>query len=148
MSIRHPTRSDPCSKPSGKVRHTGGFTLIEVLIATIILSIGLLVLMTGLGICAKTVVLAKEYQKAQYVFSLGELKYPIEETDDVEGDVPVSPDSSLVEGFTFERTVDEKVLATNEIDDELYTVRTIVSWGRADNQREELVRYVRKGKKQ
>ena len=125
-----------------------GFTLIEVLIATMILSMGLLVLMTGLGNCANMVVLAKEYQQAQYVFSLGELKYPIEETDDVEKDLPVSLDSSLVEGFEFERTVDEKKLETNEVDDELYVVRTIVSWGKADNQREELVRYVRKGKKQ
>ena len=124
-----------------------GFTLIEVLIATMILSMGLLVLMTGLGNCAKMIVLAKEYQQSQYVFTLGELKYPVEETDDVEKDLVVPPDSSLVDKFTFERTVDEKVLAANEVDDELYTVRTIVSWGRGDNQREELVRYVRKGKK-
>ena len=125
-----------------------GFTLIEVLIATVILATGLLALMTGLGNCAKMVVLAKEYQQAQYVFSLGELKYPIEETDDVEKDVPVASDSSLAEGFEFERTVDEKELATNEVDDELYTVRTIVTWGKGKDQREELVRYVRKGKKQ
>ena len=129
------------------VRTSQGFTLIEVLIATMILSMGLLALMTGLGNCAKMVVLSKEFQKAQYVFSLGELKYPVEETDDVEKDLTVSPDSSLVEGYEFERTVDEKKLATNEVDDELYTVRTIVSWGRGENQREELVRYVRKGKK-
>ena len=125
-----------------------GFTLIEVLIATMILSVGLLMLMVGLSTGTATIVLAKDFQQAQYVFSLGELKYPIDETDDVEKDVPVSPDSSLVEKFEFERTVDEKVLQTNEVDDELYTVRTIVSWGRGDNQREELVRYVRKGKKQ
>ena len=130
------------------MKRKDGFTFIEVLIATMILSMGLLGVMVSLGMCAKTVVLAKEYQQAQYAFSLGELKYPIEETDDVEGDLPVSPDSSLVEGFEFERTVDEKKLETNEVDDELYVVRTIVSWGKADNQREELVRYVRKGKKQ
>ena len=129
------------------VRTSQGFTLIEVLIATMILSVGLMVLMTGLSIGAKMIILAKDYQKAQYVFSLGELKYPVEETDDVEKDLTVSPDSSLVEGYEFERTVDEKQLATNEVDDELYTVRTIVSWGRGENQREELVRYVRKGKK-
>ena len=125
-----------------------GFTLIEVLIATMILSVGLLMLMVGLSTSTATIMLAKDFQQAQYVFSLGELQYPIEETDDVEKDVPVSPDSSLVEKYVFERTVDEKVLQTNEVDDELYTVRTIVSWGRGDNQREELVRYVRKGKKQ
>jgi len=130
------------------MKRKDGFTLIEILIATMILSTGLLVLMTGVSNCAKMVILTKDFQKAQYAFSLGELKYPIEETDDVEGDLPVSPDASLVEGFEFERTVDEKKLETNEVDDELYVVRTIVSWGRADNQREELVRYVRKGKKQ
>ena len=130
------------------MKNKNGFTLIEVLIATMILSLGLLVLMTGLGNCANMITLAKDFQKAQYVFSLGELAYPIEETDDVEKDVPVSPDSSLVDGFDFERTVDKKELATNEVDDELYTVRTIVTWGRGDDQREELVRYVRKGKKQ
>jgi hypothetical protein len=108
---------------------------------------GLMMLMSSLSLSAKTVLLAKQYQQAQYVFSLGELKYPVEETDDVEKDLVVSPDSSLVDNFDFERTVDEKVLATNEVDDELYTVRTIVSWGRGENQREELVRYVRKGKK-
>ena len=130
------------------MKRKDGFTLIEILIATMILSTGLLVLMTGVSNCAKMVILTKDFQKAQYAFSLGELKYPIEETDDVEGDLPVSPDASLVEGFEFERTVDEKKLETNEVDDELYVVRTIVSWGKADNQREELVRYVRKGKKQ
>jgi hypothetical protein len=112
-----------------------------------ILAFGLMGLMTSLSGSAKMILLAKDFQQAQYVFSLGELKYPVEETDDVEKDLAVSPDSSLVEKFEFERTVDEKVLQTNEIDDELYTVRTIVSWGRGDNQREELVRYVRKGKK-
>jgi len=130
------------------MKHKDGFTLIEVLIATLILSVGLLGLMASLGVSAKTVILSKEFRQAQYVFSLGELKYPIEETDDVEKDVPVAADSSIADGFVFERTVDKKELATNEIDDELYIVRTIVSWGNADSQREELVRYVRKGKKQ
>jgi len=130
------------------MKRKDGFTLIEVLIATMILATGLLVLMTGVSNCAKMLILSKQYQQAHYVFSLGELKYPIEETDDVEKDLPVSPDSMLVEKFEFSRTVDEKVLGTNEVDDGLYVVRTVVSWGKADNQREELVRYVRKGKKQ
>lgn len=120
-----------------------GFTLIEVLIATLILAFGLMVLMTGLGNCAAMMTLSKEYQDAQYVFSLGELKYPIKESTDVEKDLTVDPDTDLVEGYAFERTVDEKDLGTNEIDDGLYTVRTRVSWGKAENQCEELVRYVR-----
>jgi len=108
-----------------------GFTLIEVLLATIILSFGLMSLMTGLGSCATMMTLSKEYQDAQYVFSLGELKYPIVESTDVEEDLPVDPDSELVEGYVFERTVDEKDLDTNEVDDWLYVVRTRVTWGSA-----------------
>jgi prepilin-type N-terminal cleavage/methylation domain-containing protein len=120
-----------------------GFTLIEILIATLILSMGILALMTSLGNCATMMTLAKQYQDAQYVFSLGELKYPIIDTTDVETDLPVEADSDLVEGYVFERTVDEKKLDTNEVDDGLYVVRTRVSWGKSDDQSEELVRYVR-----
>ncbi len=120
-----------------------GFTLIEILLATMILALGLLTLMASLSNCAAMMTLSKEYQDAQYVFSLGELKYPIMESTDVEDEVPVDPDPDLVEGYVFQRTVDEKELETNEVDDGLYTVRTRVSWGDGSEQFEELVRYVR-----
>ena len=125
------------------MRRREGFTLIEILLATLILAFGLTVLMTSLGNCAAMMTLSKEYQDAQYVFSLGELKYPVEESTDVEEDLVVDPDPDLVEGYVFERTVDEKELDTNEVDDNLYVVRTRVSWGSGDDQYEELVRYVR-----
>ena len=108
-----------------------------------ILAFGLITLMSSMGNCAVMMTLSKEYQQAQYVFSLGELKYPIEESDDVEEDLVVDPDTELVEGYTFERTVDEKDLDSNEVDDKLYTVRTRVTWGEGEDQFEELVRYVR-----
>jgi len=120
-----------------------GFTLLEILIATMILSFGLIALMSGVSKSAAMISLAQEYQQAQYVFSLGELKYPIEESDNVEEDLVVDPDSELVEGYVFERTVDEKELDTNEVDDKLYVVRTRVSWGSGEDQQEVLVRYVR-----
>ncbi len=120
-----------------------GFTLVEILLATSILAFGLLAILAGLTNCAAMMTLSKEYQDAQYVFSLGELKYPMLESTDVEDEVPVDPDSDLVEGYVFERTVEEKELDTNEVDDGLYVVRTKVSWGSAPEQSEELVRYVR-----
>ena len=49
----------------------------------------------------------------------------------------------MLEAYTFERTVDEKELESNEVDDNLYVVRTKVSWGPGEDQQEELVRYVR-----
>ena len=49
------------------------------------------------------------------------------------------------EGFTFERSVDEKELETGEEDDNLYLLRTRVSWGSGkEGYYEELVRIIRK----
>ena len=50
-----------------------GFTLIEILIATMILSTGIMVLLTGVGNCAKMMTLSKQFQETQYIFSLVDL---------------------------------------------------------------------------
>lgn len=144
-----------------------GFTLIEILIATMILAFGLLSLMTGLGNCAQMMSLSKEYQDAQYVFSLGERLYPIPDSTDIvdaEEDEALNIDPVTVEemlhdlgeeiprnmlkayqGFTFERHVDEREeLETGQVDDKLFILRTRVSWGSGkEGYYEELVRYVR-----
>lgn len=133
-----------------------GFTLIEILMATMILALGLMTLMVSLSNCATMMTLSKEYQDAQYVFSLGELKYPVSESTDVEKELPVDPvrgsellesadrkTAEMLDEYTFERTVDEKELETNQEDDGLYVVRTRVSWGTGPDQFEELVRCVR-----
>jgi prepilin-type N-terminal cleavage/methylation domain-containing protein len=136
-----------------------GFTLIEILIATMILSTGIMVLLTGVGNCAKMMTLSKQFQETQYIFSLVDLKYPIEATKDVENDIPVESISAvdllenpsqqmqeILERYTFERTVDERELDTNQVDDGLFIVRSIVSWGPGEDEREELLRYVRQSK--
>jgi len=141
-------------------RKRSGFTLVEILIATMILSIGIMVLLTGVGNCAQMMLLSKQFQEVQYIFTLADLKYPIEATDDVEEDVPVaavkatelvesaSPQMrEVLERYTFERTVDERELETNQVDDGLYIVRSVVSWGPTEDDREELLRYVRQTKK-
>ncbi|NLC80694.1 MAG: prepilin-type N-terminal cleavage/methylation domain-containing protein [Lentisphaerae bacterium] len=144
-----------------------GFTLIEILIATMILAFGLFSLMVGLSNCAQMMSLSKEYQDAQYVFSLGERLYPVppsseiteaeedeklniepvtveEMLNDLEEDMPRERLEAL-KGFTFERSVDERPdLETNQVDDKLYILRTRVSWGSGkEGYYEELVRYVR-----
>ena len=132
-----------------------GFTLLEVMIATIILAIGLVVLLTSFANCQKVMRDSQDYETAQYVLSLGETVYPIPSPDLVTGD-PLDDDRLNIEetraedlldyleisssdlpkdrrdelsSYTFERTVDE-------IDDEelkragyLYTLRTLVRWG-------------------
>jgi len=132
-----------------------GFTLLEVMIATIILSIGLVVLLTSFASCQRVMKASQDNETAQYVLTLGETVYPIPATDMVDGDpledeklnirettaeellddlemdsADLPPDRrDELSTYTFERTVDE-------IDDEelkrsgyLYTLRTKVKWG-------------------
>ena len=135
-------------------RHRKGFTLLEVMCATIILSLGLVALLTAFMQCQRIMRATQGFETAQYVLMLGETLYPlpspdlvsddpldsellnIEETpalklaQDLEIDRDLSRDRrEELEYYTFERTVDD-------VDDEelersgwLYTVRTTVRWG-------------------
>ena len=137
-----------------------GFTLLEVMVATIILSLGLVALITAFMQCQRIMRATQGFETAQYVLMLGETLYPlpspdlvtddpidnellnIEETealmllDDLELDDISKDRRDELESYTFERTVDE-------IDDEelersgyLYTVRTIIRWGHARRSRD------------
>ena len=132
-----------------------GFTLLEVMIATVILSIGLVVLLTSFANCQRVMRASRDNETAQYVLALGETVYPIPAPDLVTGDplddeklnIEETPAEDLLEeldlptsdlskerrdelsSYTFERTVDE-------VDDEeikragyLYTLRTRIRWG-------------------
>jgi len=123
-----------------------GFTLVEVLLASLILGIGMTVLLSSLSTCLRTMRLARDYDQVQWVLGLGELTYPepLEPSKDVQTDYTVDPDSQLCAGFTFERTVDKKT-PTEEEKDKLFVVRTRVRWGGesgSEQAGEELVRYV------
>lgn len=132
-----------------------GFTLLEVMVALIILSLGLVVLMTSFMNCQKVMKMSQDYETAQYVLALGETVYPIPSPDLVTGDPQDDeqlniketsaedlleeldlPSSDLpkdrrdeLSTYTFERTVDK-------VEDEevkragfLYTLRTRICWG-------------------
>lgn len=132
-----------------------GFTLLEVMVATIILSLGLTALLTAFMQCQRIMRVTQGFETAQYVLMLGETLHPlpspdqvtddpldnellnIEETealmllDELELDDLSKERRDELEHYTFERVVDE-------IDDEelkrsgyLYTVRTVIRWGRA-----------------
>ena len=146
-----------------------GFTLIEILIATLILATGLFILMSGVSSCAQMMMLSKQFQDAQFVFSLGERCFPIppndeitdpeederlnidtisadEMIDELEIDLP-REQREVFRTFTFERAVDEKELDASDEDDGLYVLRTRIAWGnRKENNSEELVRLIRKKK--
>ena len=133
-----------------------GFTLLEVMCATIILSLGLVALLTAFMQCQRIMRTTQGFETAQYVLMLGETLYPLPSPDLVTDDpldsellnIDETPALKLaqdleidrdlsherreeLEYYTFERTVDE-------VDDEelersgfLYTVRTVIRWGHA-----------------
>lgn len=121
-----------------------GFTLLEVILAVMILGGGLTVIYRAIIVNARMVSVSRERQEVAYVFSLGELEHPLRDIEDIEEDAVVEPDATLREGYIFERTVDEKEEPEEGVEDDgLYVVRTIVTWGDGEN-REEIVRYLRK----
>lgn len=101
-----------------------GMTLIEVILATVILSLCTFSLMGGIAASLEIFQASAFVQEAANVLNRGEAEYPMIIETDPEEDLPVSPDSGLVEGWTFERTVDDY-----ESDDGLYVVRTRVVKG-------------------
>lgn len=123
---------------------TAGFTLLEVMLAVIILGGALAVLYRSIIVNVRMIDVSRERQEVAYVFSLGELEYPLRDIEDIEEDAVVDPDPSLKEGYVFERTVDEKEDPEEGVEDDgLYVVRTTVTWGDGRNT-EEIVRYLRK----
>ncbi len=151
-----------------------GFTLLEVMIATIILSAGLVVLLTSFMQCQQVMTASQSYENAQYVLTLGETVHPLPDADKVTSDplddeklnieevdaldlydkleldpLPHDREAEL-ETYTFQRHVDE-------IDDEelkrsgyIYTIRTTVCWGRdtmhSDRQSIQVITFWRKKK--
>jgi hypothetical protein len=133
-------------KRSAAGRRRAAFTLVEVLLTALILSVGLTVLLSSLSTCLRTMKLARQYEQVEWALGLGELAYPdpLTPSTDVVKDYTVPPDDALAEGFTFERTVDGKTDEEKKTD-RLYTVHVRVSWGEGgaeERPREELVRYV------
>ena len=121
-----------------RVAARDGMTLIEVLLAAVMLAIGLTVILTGISSCLAVMRTAKRFQEAQWVLGLGELAHPMKETEDVMEDVPVSADSGLRDGYTFEREIED-----DDDEDGLYVVSTRVSWGKGGpGSFEEVVQYV------
>ena len=114
-----------------------GFTLIEVLLAAVLLGVGLTVLLVGASRCLAVMQVARYYQEAEWVLGIGDLEHPIlptQEIDDMQVEAERYPN-----GFTYEREVEQD----DEDEDGLHVVRTRVSWAYDDREAfEEVVSYV------
>ena len=74
-----------------RARSTAGFTLLEVMLAVIILGGALSVLYRSIIVNVRMIDISHERQEVAYVFSLGELEHPLRDIEDIEEDVPVDP---------------------------------------------------------
>lgn len=147
-----------------------GFTLIEVLLATVILGLSLVGLMTSFTQCQKIVLASGRFETAQMVLNYGEMAHPVPPADQVKDD-PLKnellniketdarelvedlelnlPKSRLeeLEGYTFERSVDEIDQDELKRNGYLYSLRTTVRWGGGHGEKPEeevIVRFWRK----
>lgn len=132
-----------------------GFTLMEVLIAAVMLAVGCVAVMACMMQCQRMMLASKKFESAQLVLQLGEMARPIPGPDQVTtaGTDVLSDDRLNVEemsarelvqelelelpraeleqlnDYTFERTVDETDEEILRWNGGLYAVRSTVRWG-------------------
>ncbi len=120
------------------MRRRAGLTLIEVLMATVILAVALVGLMQGLSQCLAAFGLAQRVQHLQTVLGRGEIEHPLVIESDPVRDLEVPGDRNLMRGYLFERVCEE-----SDDEDDLYVVRTRVAYGAGGAGNElTVVRYV------
>ncbi len=126
-----------------------GMTLVEVLLAAMLLGLGMMTIFTSLSRCLRLIQASRDVQKMQLAFDRGNLAHPmadIQSEDDIENLI-VDGDDDLgedLDGYVFSRDFDvkEKPEDENDFNDHLFTVRTTVSWGEGDDAREEIVELI------
>ncbi|MFO7871052.1 MAG: prepilin-type N-terminal cleavage/methylation domain-containing protein [Kiritimatiellia bacterium] len=112
-----------------------GMTLVEMMLALAILGAALAWLLASTSSCLAVIKKSIRYQEAQWTFGVGELEHVVGNLEEVE-DMEVEPVE--YDGYTFSREVGE-----DSDEDNLYVVRTRVSWGEGEGKYiEEVARYM------
>ena len=143
-----------------------GFSLLEVLIASVVMGISCVAILACMMQSQKMMLFSKRFETAQLVLQLGEMAYPIPDPsqvttsgEDVTSDDLLNVSETRAEDlvqelemelpraeleqlqdYTFERTVDETDDEMLKWNGGIYAIRSTVRWG-GDNygaQREEL----------
>jgi len=122
-----------------------GFTLIEILLAVVILGTVLTGLMQAFSQNLGVFMLSRRIHALQEVMDLGNLEYPFKFTNDPVAELDVPSDSSLKDGYTYERWCEEldEGLDNAAVAENLYLVTTLASYGAGGGGNELcVVRYV------
>lgn len=115
------------------MRNRSGLTLIEALLAIVILGVGILALTEAASRCVAILRLTRNYHTARGILDQGELEYPIVRKKDEILNVEVEP-KEYGNGYVFSRTAEE-----NEEMEGLYVLRTTVSWSERGRNGQETV---------
>jgi prepilin-type N-terminal cleavage/methylation domain-containing protein len=127
-----------CLNTSNRNSCRSGFTLIEVLVATLLLAVGMTSMLVAASRCLQVMKRASLYQETQWTLNRGELDFPMLPTEEVE-DWDVSGET-YENGLMFSRTVEP---SSEEEEDGLFVVTSRVTWStRGRELYEEVVRYV------
>lgn len=114
-----------------------GLTLIEVLIALVILSVGVASMMLAMSRCLAVVRTARNRDVARSLLWLMEVEYPIDKTSIEE--ISESGEFDEVEGYTWSREV---IMDDEELRPGLFLVTTRVQWSsRGKEAFEEIIGY-------
>ena len=145
-----------------------GFTLLEVLLATIILGTGLAAILVSMSQSQKMMISSTYLETAQEVMDLGDMAYPLSDVQDPDKDLDV-PETKATElwekiagdvrltraqeekfhGYTWEREALNRKANDEELKrlGNLYTVLVTVRWGdrrRGEGEEESYVTFWRK----
>jgi prepilin-type N-terminal cleavage/methylation domain-containing protein len=111
-----------------------GFTLIEVVLALAILSVGLFGLLMAASRCLAVIGISRDYEVARRTLDRGELDHPMISHIKV-SDIEVYGER-YEEGFRYSRSVEEM-----PGEDDLFVVRSVVKAPGSKSRRLEVVRY-------
>ncbi len=122
-----------------------GLTLIEVLLASALLSVAMVSMLTAISRCLFVFQTSASYHDALWAFTAGEVEHPLIKTlkaDDVDpDDYEVSPEE--YGDVTFERTVEDPYEDDEDSEIRLLVIKTKLSWmGRNREKSEEITRYL------
>ena len=112
-----------------------GMTLIEVLLAIMILGVALVVMLTAISRSLAVLRVSDQFHKAMWALSMGEAEYPLllgEDGDPMDLEVP----RTQYDGIFFSRTVEDPDQDAPDSAQRLLLVTTTLEWeGRGASQR-------------